>query len=279
MLGLFKKKTNEPPILSVYLDDELAIEVKQSELPCEKTPTFLLKSTGHLLRFVDSKGTEHSFSLEFESGYIHLSVRVYEDLACQSDCLISGTKKISSDAFQKNEARGIRFQPFFLTGSQIASDEFKGRGLFHRGLHFSGTITPGNVSLSCICDECKKSFRLQSFHAGFSNLGYFYSESGKETLVVSSYVKGSPPALGKANIEEVQELEAKLPKAKDGTSFSYLNGLRCPHCGAQYIDFKTYPAQREQEYYGNVFYGESTTEFKTESGYIINRTGNTSVQN
>jgi len=252
--------------LSVYLDDELAIEIKQSELPCEKTPTFPLKKAGQVLRFVDSAGAENSFSLDHESGYIHLSVRVHENLACQSDCLVSETKKIAPDAFQKNEARGIRFQPFFLEGSHVANDEFKGKGLFHRGLHFSGTITPGNVSLSCICDECKKSFRLQSFHAGFSDLGYFYSESGKETLVVSSYVKGSPPALGKANIEEVQELEAKLPKAKDGTSFSYLNGLRCPHCGSHYIDFKTYPEQREQEYYGNVFYGESTTRYEAESG-------------
>ena len=266
MLGFFKKKTKVQPVLSVYLDNELVTTIEQSEIPCEKTPIIFSNNVGKSLRFVDFQGGEYSFSLEYESGYIHLSVRVHDNLACQTDCLISKSKEIASDAFQKLEVNGIRFQPFFLPGAKVSNSEFKGKGLFHRGLHFSGTVTPGNVSLSCICDECKKCFRINSFHAGFSNLGYFYSESGKETLVVSSYAKGSPPALGKVNIEEVQELEAKLPKAKDGTTFSYLNGFRCPHCGANYIDFRAYPEQREREYYGNVFYGEPTTKYEEKSG-------------
>jgi len=264
MFGLFKKADKEKPLLDVYLDNELVLDVKKSELPCEKTPVLRLKNEGQSLRFIDASGVEHSFSLDHESGYLHLSVRVHENLGCQADCLISDSKDIAPDAFQKLEVRGIRFQPFFISGSDIDLEKFKGQGLFRRGLHFSGTVTSGNVSLSCLCDECRKSFRLQSFHAGFSDLGYFYSASGKETLVVSSYIKGSPPALGKANLEEVRELEAKLPIAKDGSTFSYFNALRCPHCGAAYIDFEKHPELREQEYYGNTFYGESTTKYDGE---------------
>ncbi len=266
MIGLFKRRHKEQPVLSVCLDNELVTKIEQPEIPCEKTPIIFLNKVGKSLRFVDSQGGEHSFSLDYESGYIHLSIRVHDNLACQADCLISASKEIAPDAFKKLEVDGIRFQPFFLPGAQVSNSDFKGKGLFHRGLHFSGTVTPGNISLSCICDECKKCFRIKSFHAGFSNLGYFYSESGKETLVVSSYEKGSPPAHGKANLDEVLELEAKLPMAKDGTIFSYLNGFRCPHCGANYIDFKAYPEQREQEYYGNVFYDESTIKYEEGSG-------------
>jgi hypothetical protein len=262
MSEFFDKKTKEQQFLSVYLGEELVTVIEKSEIPCEKTPVVFSKNVGNSLRFVDSEGGEYSFSLDYESGYIHLSVRVHENLACQADCLISETKEIAFDAFQKLEVKGIRFQPFFLPGGQVSNSKFKGRGFMRRGFHYPGRVTPGNVSLSCICDECKKSFRVQSFHAGFSDCGYFYSESGKETLTVSGYVKGSPPSLGKANLEEVRELETKLPKAKDGTSFSYFNGFRCPHCGANYIDFKAYPKERELEYYGNVYYGESTTVYE-----------------
>lgn len=95
-------------------------------------------------------------------------------------------------------------------------------------------------------------------------MGYFYSESGKETLVLSAYIKGCPPALGEANINEVKELEKKLQKAKDGTSFSYLNAFRCPHCGAKYLDFEANPKDRENEYYGNYYYGDELTTYKEE---------------
>lgn len=43
--------------------------------------------------------------------------------------------------------------------------------------------------------------------------------------------------------------------APDGTSFSYLNPLRCPHCTAPYIDFESRPEIRAGEYYGNYLHG------------------------
>jgi len=260
------EKPIEAPILSVFHDDTLACDITGTTLPCEKNPILYARNTGSQLRFVDDAGVEYCHILFYESGYFHLNVRVNERFQCQSDCLVSTSKEIAPDAFQNLEVDGIRFQPFFLSGSGFPKEIFKGRGLFYRGLHYPGRVTQGNVSLSCICDECAKYFRIKSFHAGFSDIGYFYSGSGKETLVLSSNIKGCPPALGEAKMAEVKELEAKLPKAKDGTSFSYLNGFRCPHCGAKYIDFESNPKDREREYYGNYFFGDELTVYKETSG-------------
>ena len=260
------KNPIEAPILSVFHDDNLVCEIKKTELLCEKTPIVFVGNMGSQLRFVHDAGAEHCHKLSYESGYFHLHVRVNEKFGCQADCLVSTDKEIAPDAFENLEVNGIRFQPFLLSCSRISKEQFKGRGLFYRGLHFFDRVTPGNVSLSCICDECAKNFRIKSFHAGFSEMGYFYSGSGRETLVLSDKIKGCPPAFGEANMAEVRELEAKLPKAKDGTSFSYLNGFRCPHCGAKYIDFESNPIDRKVEYYGNYFYGDELTTYKEDSG-------------
>ena len=149
----------------------------------------------------------------------------------------------------------IRFQPFFISGAKVSNDEMRGRGLFHRGLHFSGNITPGNVILSCECDCCKRSFQIHSFHSGFSNAGYFYSGSGNYTLTLSDRIPGCPAALSKPDPAGLAALEAKLPLAPDSTSYTYTNPFRCPHCFAPYIDFESHPGDRVSEYYGNYFVG------------------------
>jgi hypothetical protein len=148
---------------------------------------------------------------------------------------------------------GIRIQPFFLSEGKVRNEELFGRGLFARGLHFSGTITRGDIILSCECDLCKKSFQIRSFHAGFSNSGYFYSGSGKCTVTVSDRVPGCPAALSEPNPAELAALEAALPPAPDGTHYKYTNPFRCPHCSAPYIDFEKNPKDRPEEYYGNYF--------------------------
>ena len=65
-----------------------------------------------------------------------------------------------------NQIDGIRFQPVLLNAYNNDNPENKGMGLFSRGLHFFGFITPSNFRLCCICDECKKSFNIHSYHAG-----------------------------------------------------------------------------------------------------------------
>jgi len=249
-------------LVEVLLNGKQITVVSDETLPVEKLISFQLLNQNSTLSFRDSASFSYDHSLNFESGWIQLSVRVHPNLACQADCLVSESGKASDADFKNGVARGIRFQPFYLPGCKGNAAELFGRGLFFRGLHFSGTITPGNVSLSCICDSCQKSFRLQSFHAGFGNCGYFYSDSGVHTLIVDGRVEGCPPAMGKPNLETPAILEARLPKSsKDGTAFRYFNPLRCRHCGAAFIDFLKFPNERETEYYGNYLYGEKPEHF------------------
>jgi len=156
---------------------------------------------------------------------------------------------------------GIRFQPFFLPGSKGSAADLLGQGLFRRGMHFSGTVTPGSVRLGCECDHCNRSFQVQSFHSGFGDVGYFYSGSGAYTLIVDHTVPGSPPALGEPNMAALAALEAVLPLAPDGTSFRYMNPFRCPHCSQPYIDFEAHPGLREREYYGNCLFGAAPIRY------------------
>lgn len=139
--------------------------------------------------------------------------------------------------------------------------QLKGKGLFACGLHFSGTVTPGNTLLSCECDSCHRSFLIRSYHSGFSNSGYFDSASGKHTLTVPSHLAGAPVALSEPEPTALATLEAMLPAAPDGSRFAYLNPFRCPHCSAPYIDFSE-PGSRSAEYYGNYFAGSELLRYE-----------------
>lgn len=259
MWNPFKKSK---PILKVFIDDKEVCSAFANELPVEKNPEIELKGKNHILKLVDIEENEYVHALAWESGFFSFSIRVSEGLTCQSDCLWGNDKNLTTERFQKGEIKGIRFQPFYLPGCEGKPENLIGRGLFYRGFHFSGTITPGNVSLSCICDHCKSNFRIQSFHAGFSNSGYMYSSSGKYTIIIPGYIEGCPPAMGKAEMVKVRKLEGELPLAEDGTSFKYLNPFRCPDCHEAFIDFNRYPTDRENEYYGNYFFGSEPINYK-----------------
>ncbi len=128
--------------------------------------------------------------------------------------------------------------------------------MFARGLHFPGVVTPTHVSLMCVCDVCAASFRLQPFHAGFSQLTYFYCSSGLHTLAVDAHEDGAPVPLTVQAEPGVCPLEERLPPCGEcGGRFEYLNPLACPTCGQPFIDFRRFPEIRTNEYYGNVHFG------------------------
>ena len=263
MFSIFKK--NESPILLVSINGKDTCEVYKTEIPCEKTPSVRI-SAGSSIEFKDSQGVAHRHYLGAVAGWYHLSIRVHPSFACQADCVITDSERFDPEAFAKGAAQGIRFQPFFISGAKVQNEELHGKGLFARGLHFSGTVTPGNVVLSCECDQCKRSFQIRSYHAGFSNSGYFYSESGKYTITVSNSVAGCPAALSEPDIAELSAVEATLPPAPDGTHYKYLNPFRCPHCAAPYIDFQNNPKLRPGEYYGNYYVGSELLQYQSVCG-------------
>ncbi len=259
MFKLFK--TKESTILMVMVNGKEVCSIMKDELPVEKSPSVKCEVDSSI-EFIDSESNRTVHNLGNNSGWFHFSIRVHPNLACQADCVITDSKEFDESAFKQGKAIGIRFQPFFLSGSSTDTSIFIGRGLFKRGLHFNGTVTPGYTILSCICDSCQKSFLIKSYHAGFSNSGYFYSGSGKYTITVSNHIDGSPAALSEPNIDALSKLEGMLPKAPDGSDFCYLNPFRCPHCSAPYIDFKKYPEDRAGEYYGNYFLGSELLSYE-----------------
>lgn len=250
MFGLFKNK--EIPLLRVLVNGDEVCEISEDELPCEKLPSRKLEA-GSVIEFIDHSGNCHRHDLADFSGWFHFSVRVHLNKACQADCAITEDEKYDQKAFSEGKAKGIRFQPFFITGAETSNNIFIGKGLFKRGLHFNGSVTNGAISLSCECEHCRKSFIINSFHAGFSNVGYFYSDSGAYTLTVGAHVSGCPAALSSPDESELKELESRLPLAPDGTTFKYTNAFKCPHCKVPYIDFLANPEERTAEYYGNYF--------------------------
>jgi hypothetical protein len=264
LFNLFKSKS--PALLVVRVNGSDLCAIYEDDLPCEKTPSVHIDANSDV-SFVDCGGTVHDHVLASARGWAHISVRVHASKACQVDCVVSDSPAFDANALELGNATGIRFQPFFLSGASVSNTDLAGMGLFRRGLHFSGNITPGNILLSCECDQCHRSFLIRSYHAGFSNLAYFYSGSGKYTLTVSTMVPGSPAPLSTPEPDALAALEKSLPLAPDGSSYSYFNPFRCPHCGEPYINFEANPGLRESEYYGNYFEGSQLMQYEpTEAG-------------
>ncbi len=212
-----------------------------------KQPTIRVFVGQNLFREFNIEAIEENPDLTGQ--FLHSSIRVLKNGAVMIDGIVSNDRG-SHATWEDNEYEAVRFQPFYLDQSE--NEKLRGAGLFERGLHFSGTVTPLGVRAICICDECKKSFTLQHYHAGFSECQYFYSSDGRQTLSVHySEVPNMPTQLQRSIDEGVLEaVERQLPKPTIGTgAFKYYNPLRCPHCGDAFVDFEKRKDQRPTEYY------------------------------
>lgn len=238
-------------LLIVRVNEQEVASVRLEDVPCEITPRVQIDGSA-TIEFEDAAGIVHRHHAPDASGWLHLSVRVHSNLGCQADAVITAAPTHGAGSIIGDGEYGLRFQPFFLPGAPNAP-ALHGRGMFARGLHFSGLVTPANVLLSCECDQCARTFTVRSFHAGFSETSYFYSASGRYTLLVDATVEGAPAPLSEPDPQSLASLEARLPPAPDGTRFGYYNPFRCPHCSAPYVNFTAYPEQRAGEYYGLYF--------------------------
>ena len=190
---------------------------------------------------------------ELKGQFLHFSISVQENDAVMIDCILSRSQ-YSHLTWKDEKYESIRLQPFFLTSSGHQNDNLIGKGLFERGLHFTGTITPMGVRCVCICDYCKKSFTLQSIHAGFSNVQYFYSLNGKRTLLVPYDEVENIPIQLDDNITEqlLEEVELELTRGNND-GYKYYNSLNCSHCSKPFINFINNKTMRPKEYYANKF--------------------------
>lgn len=227
---------------------------------CEVNHVFDFKEAQPTIRVFENKKLMREYFLEtltenpdLSNQFFHSSIRVLKNSAVMIDGIISKDSNKCPD-WTEDSYEAIRLQPFFLSDNESENEKLKGQGLFQRGLHFSGTVTPSGVRAVCICDSCQKSFTLQHFHAGFSESQYFYSADSKRTLIVpNGQLDGIPLQLQETVDEEVlSRMEELIPESNDGHgSFKYYNSFRCPHCNSPFIDFENNRELRPYEYYGN----------------------------
>jgi hypothetical protein len=255
MLNLFKRnKRVEFQRDSIFIDNSKKntgklIEIENIFSLAQPTPDIKVYENDKLLRLfhIDTLDANSDLTGQF----LHSSIRILETNAV----IIDGVVSKSGSSFPKwtdENYEAIRFQPFYLSNADSNNAQLIGTGLLDRGLHFSGIVTPSTVRCICICDNCKQSFSLQHFHAGFSEIQYFYSSESKETLIVPyDVIAGMPKQLQEAiDLRILCEVEGKLPKSSDG-DFHYYNSFKCPHCLTPFIDFGKYRDIRPKEYYGN----------------------------
>jgi hypothetical protein len=258
MFRLFRKNTRRLVISGNNLlidnrDKNLGVPVEEGHVFTfgEFEPAINIYESGILIRTFIVQTLESNPDLAGQ--FFHASMRILPNSAVMIDGIISGSKT-GHPEWSDRDYEAIRFQPFYLSDKNDENAKLVGLGLFARGLHYAGTVTPTGVRCVCVCDNCNLSFTLQHFHAGFSEVQYFYSGDAKETLVVPYGVIDDMPKQLQQEVdpETLKRAETKLPDPVRGEGrFHYYNAFICPHCLAPFIDFDRNKKIRPGEYYGN----------------------------
>jgi hypothetical protein len=139
-----------------------------------------------------------------------------------------------------------------LPESNKNQTEFIGKGLVERGLISPAHILSLDFSLLCICDYCKKNFRLQNQHLSMSPLVHLFCESGYHTLLAEP-----TKSLDLKRSETWPEFEDKLPKCGFcNGNFRIMNPFRCPNCSEAFIDYENNSSYRIHDINAINLYGQ-----------------------
>jgi hypothetical protein len=152
-----------------------------------------------------------------------------------------------------------------------------GGGLFERGLAIQGIVNPGTVRYSVQCEDCFGGFTFRAYHAGMSEIEYFYCDKSSQPLAISIYdplmdfkrpgVGSKPDEFTPADIasarERIRQIEARLIKSDAGGDFQWLAPFRCPHCSHPLIDFRNNLFRKAWEYYVCCHKGQVMREFSS----------------
>ncbi|MBV2196098.1 MAG: hypothetical protein KUL78_06305, partial [Flavobacterium sp.] len=132
---------------SIFIDNSFSLRNRQIEIE----PIIELEGEIPSISIYEGSKLIRKFSIEplksnsiLNGQYLHSSIRINANSSVQIDGIISN----SSSEFDKN-GEGIRFQPFFLSDKEEENQKLKGLGMFDRGLHYVGLVTPSNVRLVC----------------------------------------------------------------------------------------------------------------------------------
>ncbi len=268
MFELFTKRHKRIDVKgdSIFIDNQKENIGKAFELET----VFSLTIPTPEIKLYENQNLIHTFRIDtlqsnsdLTGQFLHSSIRILANSGVMIDGIISKSNTNYSQ-WTDNDYEAVRFQPFYLLDKNENNIALKGKGLFERGLHFTGTVTPRGVRNICVCDSCNLSFTIQHFHSGFSELQYFYSTDSKETLIVPYYAIENMPTQLQTTIEEskLEIIEEKLPKPSNALgTFRYYNSFKCPHCLTAYIDFEKYREMRPKEYYGNTYINQNPKQW------------------
>ena len=268
MFGLFTKRHNRIEVKGdcIFIDNQNENVGKAFELETVLSLTVPIPE----IKVYENQNLIHTFHIDtllsnpnLTGQFLHSSIRILANSGVMIDGIISKSNT-NFPEWTNNDYEAVRFQPFYLSDKNQNNIALRGKGLFERGLHYSGTITPTGVRNVCFCDSCNLSFTVEHFHSGFSELQYFYSTDSKETLTVPyGSIENLPTQLQSIIDNSILEtIENKLPKpTNDFGKFSYYNSFNCPHCLTPYIDFKKYKEMRPKEYYGNTYINQKPKEW------------------
>lgn len=237
----------------IYINNDIQLR----NLDFEIQPIFKLEKEIPEIRIFEDCALIKTFILEPRDSnanlygkYFHSEIKINSNSSIQMQGYISKSQK----NIETND-EGIRFQPFFLSDREEMNKEMRGKGMFARGLYYSGIEIIGDIRLICICDDCQKSFSVEFNQTNFSEEQYFYSSNSKETLIVPySNNREKVHFMLRNEIDEIElkELENKLPRTEDG-KFEYYNSFKCPHCFSDYINYKENKELRPYEYNANYY--------------------------
>lgn len=260
MFNLFKKDTPRVNLKGndIFIDNlggniGKSIEIEHVLAFTDEIPEIKVFENGKIIKRYKLETLTKNPSLKGQ--FLHSSIRIQANSAVMIDGIISDNEKSFLD-WTDERYEAVRFQPFFLSDKKEYNLQSIGKGLFARGLHYSGTITPRGVRCICICDECTLSFTIEHIHAAFSEIQYFYSGDSNQTLLVPYHFSDRMPRQLQTEIDlkALKEIEQQISKENQ---FKYYNSFRCPHCSAAYVDFEKYPEIRPNEYYCNTYINQA----------------------
>ena len=173
MFGLFKKRYERLEIKgnNIYIDNQKdnigkPVEIRMTLKFMKATPEIKIFENQNLYRtfLIDTLTNNSNLAGQF----LYCSIRIFSNSGVMIDGIISKSETTCSE-WTDTDYEALRLQPFYLSDKKENNIRLRGRGLFERGLHFIGTVTPSGVRNICTCDSCNSSFTLQHFHAGFSD--------------------------------------------------------------------------------------------------------------
>lgn len=241
-----KKRISGPVVFdgtSIDIDSESVMAALSSPAPqgqheftavmplTEKDPVIRLYEDGQLTReyCLQTEGEE-----DFSGKYFHIGVRI--GMLGSPPVPVAQIDGFVTDTPEERKMTvkdiGYRMEGHFLRCGGISAklhlERIRGQDLVAKGLKYVGYTTPSNVRLIGICQDCGKSLAFHGYAFYMMQCDAAYSDDGQDCFV----------------IEEPISDYASWSHEQDGKTFRYYNSFCCPHCGAPYIDYQKFPANK-----------------------------------